>query len=374
MQRMINSASVKAVLDEKGWDQKRLAKEVGVSAQAVTNWFKGVDFPRPDKLLKLSTTLTMPFAQMVLTPGIEQPVVAFRKRAGTKTTEAHLQRAQFIGSLLRPLVGYLPALKALRTLIPAPTTQYAELQGAVASVRQKLGLSPETVVSYAHLIKEFAANDAVIIPVMWGVKQKHENALHILLRTENVTFVFLNLDSHLEDFKFWMAHELAHVFTPNLAGTDEGEDFADAFAGALLFPRELAQKAYAQAVRKQTASAQLAVLEEYAHDHEISLFNVFCEVKKYAKALDLPALKIVDKSIHAVRTMRRGELVSAVLFKPSPPDPATYIAAASNTFQSSFFDALKRMVLDKGTGAGYIQQILDSSITDARALHDEIVR
>lgn len=374
MQRMINSASVKSVLDEKGWDQKRLAKEVGVSAQAVTNWFKGVDFPRPDKLLKLSTTLTMPFAQMVLTPGIELPVVAFRKRAGTKTTQEHLQRAQFIGALLRPLVGYLPGLKALRTLIPAPTTLYAELQGAVASVRQKLGLGPETVVSYAHLIKEFAANDAVIVPVMWGVKQKHENALHILLRTENVTFIFLNLDSHLEDFKFWMAHELAHVFTPNLAGTDEGEDFADAFAGALLFPRDLAQKAYGQAAHKQTASSQLEVLQEYARAHEISLYNVFCEVRKYTKALDLPALKIVDKSIHAVRTMKRGELVSAVLFKPSPPDPATYIASARNTFQSSFFDALKRMVLEKGTGAGYIQQILDSSITDARALHDEIVR
>jgi len=32
----------------------------------------------------------------------------------------------------------------------------------------------------------------------------------------------LNLDTHLEDFKFWMAHELAHVFTPALAGKDEG--------------------------------------------------------------------------------------------------------------------------------------------------------
>lgn len=37
-----------------------------------------------------------------------------------------------------------------------------------------------------------------------------------------------------------MTHELAHVYTPEIAGKDEGEDFADAFAGALLFPRELA--------------------------------------------------------------------------------------------------------------------------------------
>ena len=42
-----------------------------------------------------------------------------------------------------------------------------------------------------------------------------------------------------------MAHELAHVFTPRLAGHEEGEDFADAFAAALLFPKELACAAYA---------------------------------------------------------------------------------------------------------------------------------
>ncbi|KZL36066.1 hypothetical protein VT47_24780 [Pseudomonas syringae pv. syringae] len=38
---------------------------MGVSAQSVTNWFKGKDFPRPDKLLKLATTLHLPFAQLV---------------------------------------------------------------------------------------------------------------------------------------------------------------------------------------------------------------------------------------------------------------------------------------------------------------------
>jgi transcriptional regulator with XRE-family HTH domain len=57
MQRVINIETVKTVLEKKGWDQKRLSKEVGVSAQAITNWFKGIDFPRPDKLLKLSTML-----------------------------------------------------------------------------------------------------------------------------------------------------------------------------------------------------------------------------------------------------------------------------------------------------------------------------
>jgi Zn-dependent peptidase ImmA (M78 family) len=52
-------------------------------------------------------------------------------------------------------------------------------------------------------------------------------------------FIQLNLDTNLEDSKFWMAHELAHVHTPDLAGNEESENFADAFDSALLFPAEL---------------------------------------------------------------------------------------------------------------------------------------
>ncbi|MCZ3114980.1 hypothetical protein NYZ21_21315, partial [Acinetobacter baumannii] len=86
---------------------------------------------------------------------------------------------------------------------------------------------------------------------LWGEKQLHANALHIALPAERVTFVFVNLDTKLEDFKFWMAHELAHVYTPYMAGKEEGEDFADAFAGALLFPQPCAIEAYGDAARSK---------------------------------------------------------------------------------------------------------------------------
>lgn len=39
-----------------------------------------------------------------------------------------------------------------------------------------------------------------------------------------------------------MAHELGHCMSPGLEG-DEAEDFADAFAGCLLYPAELAEQA-----------------------------------------------------------------------------------------------------------------------------------
>jgi transcriptional regulator with XRE-family HTH domain len=374
MQKTLNANSIRAALASKGWDQKKLAQAVGVSGQAVTNWMKGKDFPRPAALLMLTTLLGLEFEKLVNTDLANQPVIAFRKKGGTKTTEEHILRARAIGSMLKPLVNYLPLRQSLRTQISDVSQIYAHLQATVAAVRSKLGIGQAAVLSYQHLINQFAENDAVIVPVMWGEKQRHENALHILLPLEKVTFIYLNLDTHLEDFKFWMAHELAHVYTPDLAGKDEGEDFADAFAGALLFPKELAHQAYAAASAKRTASSTISTLKVFSEAHLISLFSVFAEVNKYALAMGLTPLKVGEKDVHAARNSDRGELVSAILFKPLPADPKVYIASAHGVFQSSFFNALQAMLRDRGTGAGYVQQVLSVALPDAQAVYDELTR
>lgn len=376
MHKVVHRESIRQALAAKGWDQKQLAEELGVSGQAVTNWMKGVDFPRPATLLKLASTLALGFDQLVLADEANQPVIAFRKKGGTKTTEDHVSRARAMGAMLKPLVAYLPARQSLRTQISDTSLAYESLQATAAAVRAKLGIGQEAVLSYEHLIGQFAENDAVIVPVMWGARKTHENALHILLPAEKVTFIYLNLDTHLEDFKFWMAHELAHVFTPALAGKDEGEDFADAFAGALLFPRELAHHAYVSASHRRTSSSIIGVLHDLAQRHMISLYSVFNEVSKYAAALGLAPLEVTTQQVHAARNSDgvRGELVSATLFRPLPPEPGTYIAAAHSVFQSAFFAALQALLRERGTGVGYVQQVMSIALPDAQAIHRELTR
>ncbi len=376
MQKVIHSQNVKEALAALGWDQKRLAEEVGVSRQAVTHWLQGSDFPRPATMLKLTSLLRLRFEQLVLTEQADQAVIAFRKKGGMKTRDAHLVRARAIGLLLKPLVNYLPTRQSLRTQISDTSLDYEHLQATVAAVRTRLGIGHAAVLSYEHLIAQFAANDAVIVPAMWGEKSCHENALHILLPAERVTFIYLNLDTYLEDFKFWMAHELAHVYTPDLAGTDEGEDFADAFAGALLFPRELAHQAYLSASSKRSARGIIAALHDFARQHMISLFSVFSEVNNYAAAMGIPELKVQATEVHAARNSDgvRGSLVSARLFSPVPPDAETYIAASKSMFQSEFFTALQSMLRDRSSGPGYVQQVLNIPLPDAQAIHAELTR
>lgn len=378
MQRVLQAEAVRQALQAKGWTQKELAEQVGVTAQSVTNWLQGDDFPRPDKLLRLATTLKLPFDQLtVASPAAQgmRPIVAFRRRAATKTTEAHIAKALAMGALLEPLVPHLQPLRALRTAINQPSPAYADLQRAAAQTREKLGIGPRAVLDYSTLITEFAANDAFLVPVLWGERQRHDNALHILLPAQRVTFIYLNLDTYIEDFKFWMAHELAHVYTPALAGTNEGEDFADAFASALLFPQVLAAAAYREAAAAHRKAERVAVLQRHAREHQISLYTVFREVQAHAAASDQPALPLDEKTdIHAVRNARRSRRVSKILFEPLPPEPATYLAAAHSTFGSEFFNALRRLLKAQGTGPGYVQQLLDISLADATALHHALTR
>ncbi|GAB3500159.1 helix-turn-helix transcriptional regulator [Curvibacter fontanus] len=373
MQKVIHSTNIKTALQARGWTQKDLAAQLGVTGQAITNWMKGTDFPRPDKLLKLATTLKLGFADLVQMPQAEQPVVAFRKKGGAKTTDEHISKAMAMGALLKALVPFLPTLPQLRRQVPNPSTEYKALQAVVAQVRSTLGLTQGAVLHYEALLGEFVDNGAVVVPVMWGTQKSHKNALHILLPQERATFILLNLDTYLEDFKFWMAHELAHVYTPELAGKEEGEDFADAFAGALLFPMELARTVYEQ-VSGRNKTHESRVLQEFAAEHGISLFSVFEETNRFARAHGLSPLKHEAVEVHAMRNAQRGRLVSELLFAPLPPEPLVFIAAAEKQFKSPVFQAMRRMVTQQGTGPGYLQQVMDIPMQDAVALHKELAR
>lgn len=368
---MTKSLCIEAVTEkmrERGWSQGQLAEQIGVSGQTVSNWLKGRDFPRPNALLRLAVSLGLAVDKLVYAGNPAEPIIAFRKKAGAKTTEAHISKARAIGHLLKPLVSVLPEIQQLRTSITSPSCEYGQLRLAAEQTRKELGIGQHAVLTYAHLISHFKKNGAVLVPVMWGKKDRHENAVHIRLPEEDVTFIFLNLDVRLEDFKFWMAHELAHVYTPQKAGTDEGEDFADAFAGALLFPQECAEAAYVEASTLPKNEA-LRVLKQYADQHSVSLNTVYQQVKKYAAHVGMQPLPLEDKTIHQIRNITSGGTVSEALFNPLPPDASDYLAATRSIFDTDFFFALGRLVKEREVGAGYIQQVLDLPMKDALSIH-----
>ena len=223
MQYALKRDAVRDTMHKRHLTPATLAAALEVSRTIVGDWLSGKKKPRPDKLMRLGELLQLSLEDLVIqvTPR-GKPIIAFRKKGNAKTTEAHVAHAQGMGELLRELVPYLPARPQLRPEISRPSLGYRALQAAVEDVRSRAGIRPGKALPYEKLIALFGEAGAVLVPVMWGEKKLHQNATHIRLPDEDVTFVLLNLDVNLPDFKFWMAHELAHVYTPDLAGTDAG--------------------------------------------------------------------------------------------------------------------------------------------------------
>ena len=374
MEKLLNIDNIKSAMEKAGLSQANIAETLGVTREAISKWLKGKNLPRPDKLLRLALLLNLKLDELIIkSDDPAEPVIAFRKKGNAKTTKLHVSRAKDIGKMLSSLVPYLPYdLSVQPATLKNPITEYEYVQQIAAKVRTDIGLDKEDELDFKHLIKKFNDLQAVIVPVLWGRKNVHENALHIYLPESMTTWVYLNLDVEVHDFKFWMAHELGHVYSPELRG-DEAEDFADAFAGALLFPESLAKKAYMDICRAKTEKTQLNKIEKYAECYSISLVSIFYEVNKYAKHNDLEGI-VLGNYLFARNTNfnKKYMTLDQVIFDDEKPGAKKYIQSCSDIFNTPIFESLKSYLVENRKSAGFVQCILDIPLIDAKEVHAEL--
>lgn len=375
MDKVLNIKNITTAMDKAGLSPAKISQNIGVSREAVSKWFSGKSLPRPDKLLKLALALDLKLDELTLkVDDPNEPVIAFRKRSNNKTTEAHIARAKDMGRMLSALEPYLPYdLLVQPATLKNPTTDYDYVQRVASKLRVEIGVMPNDELSFNHLIKKFNDLQAVIIPVLWGKKIQHENALHIYLPASMTTWVYLNLDVEVHDFKFWMAHELGHVYTPELRGK-QAEDFADALAGALIFPESLAAIAYNDIMRSRTDKSRVVKIRNIASQYSISLISVYYEVNKYAKQYGKEKLELDNASLFGANTNFNKQYltVSQILFNTDKPTAQAYIQISSDLFDSPIFNVLKSYLLEQNKSAGYVQCIFNAPLLDAKGIYAEL--
>lgn len=376
MKNTLNIDKVTDKMREIGLAQAEVARRLGVSRESVSKWLRNEAYPRPEKLLKLARLLDMGFSDLVIvTPSVNEPVVAFRKKRGCKISADYLEQARDMGLVLANLVEYLPFDELSQpAILKSPSLDYAYVQKAAARIRQAIGVAENSEIPFSKLIGFFNDLHAVLIPVLWGSKENHENALHIYLPESMTTWIYLNLDCRLHDFKYWMSHELGHVQTPQL-DSDKAEDFAEAFAAALLMPGTLAKQEYEHLRRLSCVGVQINHIKAVAERLVVSPFTVYSEINKYAQQQGLPEIDLVaNNAIHKATTNfnKRYKLVSEYLFDTSSPPPAAYIACAREHFDSPFFDVLRKYLIENRKSAGFIQNVLNTSLLDARNIYEEL--
>jgi len=375
MKKTLNLENVTAAMEQAGLSPANISEKLSVSREAVSKWLSGKSLPRPDKLLRLALTLDLKLDELIIrTEDPSEPVIAFRKRGASKTTQIHIARAKDMGRMLSELVPYLPYdLLERPATLKNPVIDYAYVQQVAAKIRSEIGVGPDDELTFNHLIKKFNELQAVIVPVLWGKKDKHENALHIYLPDSMTTWVYLNLDVEVHDFKFWMAHELGHVYSPELRDK-QAEDFADAFAGALIFPESLAAKAYEAVSRTRSDKGRIAKIREIADRFSISLISVYYEINKYTQHHGLATHQLGNGALFGANANfnKLYRTVSQTIFDADSPEPKQYIDTARELFNSPAFDALKKYFIEHGKSSGYIQSILNTPLLDAKGIHAEL--
>jgi transcriptional regulator with XRE-family HTH domain len=373
----INIPAIQVAMKQRGLSGRKLAEQLEISPQTVTNWLSDATFPHPAQLLKLALNLRIPFEKLVIqgAPTDEEPRVAARARMNRVLSDATLAELKGMGRLLEQLAENLPfdTLESPPRLT-APSISYEYLQRVSKKVRSEIGVNSEEPIKFTQLVDRFSKHNAILIPVLWGKKDGHENAIHVLLPKSGTTWVYLNLDTYLPDFKFWMAHELGHVYSPSLSGQD-AEKFADAFAGALLFPEAVAARAYLELAGQTTQKARLEVLQRYADKYQISNYSVYKEANSYASAYKKKLIEIKPQSLHSVRhgaNQNHGTLAET-LWSKDRPSPKEYVKDAAATFKTPFFSTLAEFLKSEARSAAFVQAMLDIPLLDAKALHSELV-
>lgn len=376
MSKQLNIKKISAAMDELGLNQAGLSKKIGVSRTIVSSWLKGTKFPRPDKLLKLGRELNLTF-QEVVTKSLanKEPIIAFRKKGGRITKDIHLEKAREMGQLLELLVPYLandsyfhpPALKK-------PKQEYSYIQKVADRIRSEIGIKNDDVIEFDKIIDKINEFEAILVPVFHGNRDNHENALHIFLPSSKTTWIYLNLDTNIHDFKFWMAHELGHVLSPSLRG-DEAEDFADAFAQAFLFSEKLAEETYCELKRLKRTRTRISKIIEFSEKLTISPITIYKSILSYALEYEEEEINLAPE-IYAVsqNLNKKYYNVSESIVDNKVLSAELYIDVTNRTFKSPFFDILRLYLSENEKSAGFIQSILDTSFLDAKEIYAELVK
>jgi transcriptional regulator with XRE-family HTH domain len=371
MEKRLNIELVNDKLEQLGLSQAKLAEEIGVSREIVSKWLKNLKFPRPDKLLKLASILNLAYNEIIIKEKLNDPVIAFRKKGNAKTTTEHIKRAQDMGRMLNNLVDYLPfeLLSKPASLID-PKIDYLYIQKVADEVRKQIQ-SKNDIIDFSDLIQFFDDLHAVIIPVLWGKKDSHENSLHIYLPESMTTWVFINLDTNLMDFKFWLAHELGHVKAPDFQDDDK-EEFADQFAGALLFPEEMSKKEYNILSDLSSMGEKINHILRIAEELYISPITIYTQINAYAKYINEPE---IDLNIYPATTTfnKDYQFVSEILFGTKKSLPKHYIRISEDIFKTSFFSCLKEYLNKSGKSYNYIQRVMNIPIADSKGIFQVLV-
>ena len=369
--RKINLAMIKTRMGELGFSAANVAMRLGVSRTIVSEWISGKKSPRPRMLFELGMLLGLDVSE-VLMPGVEiEPIVAYRKRSNSKPD---LSEAMEMGKALEHLVDYLPFNKYQSPpglLNPKNSRDYIE--SAADEIRKTLD-GDGLVIDVDALVKSCRELKIVLVPVLWGEKDRKYNALSVYLPASRTNWVFLNLDVKPMDFKFWILHEMIHAMARGaFSSISEEEQFCDALAGAILVPSYYAEKLLDQTLSVSTTDELFKPLLNASRLLMVSPITLAHRIDAIAKSKG-KAPPFGDKVFAVCENFNKEfGLVSEAYFESIPPSAKDLIHVSEIQFGSSAYKALESYLKASGASEGAVSAMLGLSAVDAKAVYHALI-
>ncbi|MDT0359337.1 helix-turn-helix transcriptional regulator [Herbaspirillum huttiense F1] len=346
---MLNIRIINEAMQQLGIGRTELGTACGVSKEAVSNWFSGESIPRPKKLLRLAETLHVDIAQLIAVPN--EPVIAYRTVKNRKPTGVALDAAQSVAEHLKELVPFLHKERVFTPpVLETPSLNEEYINEVARQVRAKAGVKPSEPLLRAQLLELLYDFGAILVPVYWSKgKHGHENALSVYLPDEKVSWVVFNLHAQIDDFNYWLAHELGHCYTLHALQGDDGETFAEKFAQELLFPPEAAQIAADDIVSSPPEQA-LSRANWYAGKYETSVVTVIRQADAILKKNGKKVTGLESPKFWAAWSSTRHETptVSHALFDSEQLWGQEYVIKAGEFFRTPVFKTIADWQANQG--------------------------
>lgn len=347
-----------------------LAEACGVSKEAVSNWLRGDSIPRPSKIAALSNALRVTVDDLFVPDPSEPPapVVAFRMRGNRAPTPEAKEAGEEVGLHLRQLLPFTGSLFAPRHIVD-PKVDEALIDDVTKALRAQLNLGPTEAVTHGHLLQLLNSFGAVLVPVYWGGdKVGHENAMSVYLPESRSSWVLFNVGCRLDDFSYWLAHELGHCLTLHALVGDAGEKFAELFAQTLLFPRALAAKALTD-IRE--SSRPMELVQWYAATYGVSVVAVVKAADRVAVDAGQPPTGLATARFYAQWKFdgKTARTASDELFGTTKPTMKELVVKGEQVFGTPVFRALARWQRSAGgRSASFVAATLNLKLGDATQL------
>lgn len=217
-----------------GLSLRGLASQVGVSAQAISKYERGLDIPSSQVLLRLARALGVKPEFFFRPKPLFTVNPAYRKRAKLGKKELEAVSARIQDWLERYLeLEHLASASEVKFERPAAASSTPESLDAVeetaVAIRQEWDLGLDPIQNLMELLED----KGIRVGLIEGFP--HFDACAFW--ADGVPVIAVKKDLPGDRQRFNLAHELAHVLFPEL-NHREGEKMAHRFAGAFLVPRQ----------------------------------------------------------------------------------------------------------------------------------------